>query len=626
MASRRARRRAGSSRGSSTRVWLGRLVIGMFVLGALLVPVGYMWLKNYLRSDGFRLLVNLKVSEALEVEAEFDKFKWDGIELSAPNFIAEGEGLIRRIEAEELKTEVRFVPLLRKRVEIEELQLRRLHVEVDVTKDGPQFEDDGRKALKFETARIDELSGVVDFGETSLRWGEVKGVLKPGQGRGAYEASLSRGQLFTPLSLFPKLDLQKADLRYLDDELIVKNGSWKVFSSGRLETEGEIDFGSGDYLFEGSLVDVQCEEVVPEDWAKRITGELTSSFTVEGEMKKTPLIAGDLRLSDGYLTALPVLDRIASYTATERFRRLSLRRAELKFRQEGKRLELTDIVVVSEGLLRIEGSLTIDDGQLDGDLQLGLTPSTLASIPGAAHRVFHPGREGLHWTPVKITGTTKYPQEDLSDRLIAAGFEWMYEMVNGQLVLKHGGKVAGELAETLWNAGGAAADLGAEIIGRGSDILSGVTSPLKPLQDGVGNVIEGILGLPRRSGEKSPPGELPELPGEEEEPGKKEDPTGEEKEKTPADEQTGQDEKKEGRLPLLRDLGKVPGKALDLLGRELGLDPGEKKPAEGESPGAQEKRAKGQKESEGSGEKGKLPDKAPKKQKSILERELGIER
>ncbi|MEE3179617.1 MAG: hypothetical protein VX317_08040, partial [Verrucomicrobiota bacterium] len=181
MASRRERRRAGSSRGSSTRVWLGRLLVGILVLGALLVPVSYMWLKNYLRSDGFRLLVNLKVSEALEVEAEFDKFKWDGIEVSAPNFIAEGEGLIRRIEAEELKTEVRFVPLLRKRVETEELQVRRLHVEVDVTKDGPQFEDDGRKALKFETARIDELSGTVDFGETALRWGEVKGILKPGQ-------------------------------------------------------------------------------------------------------------------------------------------------------------------------------------------------------------------------------------------------------------------------------------------------------------------------------------------------------------------------------------------------------------------------------------------------------------
>ena len=626
MASRRERRRAGSSRGSSTRVWLGRLLVGILVLGALLVPVSYMWLKNYLRSDGFRLLVNLKVSEALEVEAEFDTFKWDGIELSAPNFIAEGEGLIRRIEAEELKTEVRFVPLLRKRVETEELQVRRLHVEVDVTRDGPQFEESGRQVVKFETARIDELSGVVDFGETALRWDGMKGILKPGQGRGSYEASLSRGQLLTPLSLFPRLDLKEMVLRYIDDELILKNGSWKVFSSGRMATEGEIDFGSGDYFFEGILDDVQCDEVVPENWARRITGELTSTFTVEGEIGETPLIEGDLRLSGGYLTALPVLDRIASYTAIERFRRLSLRRAELKFRQEGKRLELTDIVVVSDGLLRIEGRLTIEDGQLDGDLHLGLTPSTLASIPGAAHRVFHPGREGLHWTPVKITGTTKAPQEDLSDRLIAAGFEWMYEMVNGQLVLRQGGKVAGDLAKTLWKTGGAAADLGAEIIGRGTDILSGIPNPVKPLQDGIGSVIEGILGLPRRRDGNHVPGELPELPGEEKEPGKKEDPTGEAKEKTPADENTGRDDKKEGRLPLLRDLGKVPGKALDLIGRELGIESGEKKAEDEEAPGEKGKRADEKEKSPGTGEKGKLPNQPPKKQKSLPDRELGIKK
>ncbi|MEC9053685.1 MAG: hypothetical protein VX633_00145, partial [Verrucomicrobiota bacterium] len=74
---------------------------------------------------------------------------------------------------------------------------------------------------------------------------------------------------------------------------------------------------------------------MPEDWAKRISGELMSDFVVEGEIGRTPLITGELGLSDGHLTALPVLDRIASYTRTERFRRLSLRKADLKFRQEG---------------------------------------------------------------------------------------------------------------------------------------------------------------------------------------------------------------------------------------------------------------------------------------------------
>ena len=619
MASRRARRRAGQSRrGGSAGVWLGRLVLGVVVLVVIAGLGGYLWLKNYLRSDGFRQMVNLKVSEMLEVEGAFDEFQWDGMELRAPNFMAEGNELIRRIEVEDLKSEIRFGALLRKRVETPEVQVGRLHVELDVTRDGPRLETGGRKVVEFGNARIDELSGEVDFGKTSLRWDKVRGALKPGQGSGSYDVSLARGQVLTPLALFPELDLQQATVRFMDDELILQDGSFRVFASGSLQTGGQLDLGTGEYLFEGHLSEVLCEEVVPEDWAKRITGRLTSRFMVGGEGKQAPLIEGDLELADGYLTALPVLDRIAAYTSTERFRRLSLRRAGLHFRHEGKRLELTDIVVVSDGLLRIEGTLAIDDGRLDGDLLLGVTPRTLANIPGAAHRVFHPGKEDLLWTPVKISGTTQYPREDLSDRLIVAGFEWMYEMVDGKLVLKQSGEVAGDVANALWETGGSAAKLGAEILGKGTSILSGVPNPVGPLRNGVGSVIEGILGTPRRpeqgEGENGPAlPRLPGLPG-----GNKE---GERKpgEKAPLEQAP--------RIPLVPELRGIPGKALDLIERELGIEQ-----AEDKKPAGEEKRESGKnsgKESKkkpsepgGAGEKDRATRRKPK---SFLERELGID-
>ena len=581
-------------------MWLGRLAIAVFVLSILLIPGGYIWLKNYLRSEGFRSMVNQKVSQVLEAEAAFDEFQWDGMEVTAPTFIAEGPDLIRRIEADELKAEVRFGPLLGKRVETDSLRLSRLHVEVDVAKDGPQLEENRRQVVKFEHALIDELSGTVNMGGTALRWSGIRGQLRPGQGRGSYEGALTRGQLLTPLTLFPRLDLEQADLRYTEyGELILKSGSWKVFSSGQLETGGFLDFRVGDFDFEGKLKGVQCDEVVPEDWAKRITGELRSDFTVSGKIGKIPLITGEVQLSNGHLTALPVLDRIASYTSTERFRRLSLRSANLEFMHKGDRLELTNIDIVSEGLLRIEGSLTIDGGQLDGDLRLGLTPSTLSRIPGAAHRVFEPGTDGLHWTPVKISGTTDSPQEDLSDRLIAAGFEWMYEMVNGELVLKSGGKVAGDLGRALWNTGGTAVDIGADILGRGSDILSGVGGQVKPLGDGVNNIIEGILGLPLvPKGGKLP--DLPGLPGGSKTPGN-----------DPFDNTPEETERPEPGLPLIRDLGTIPGRALDLLDRGLGGDPAGKRKTE-DPENAEEKQSEGSRKTPDAEEK-TLPSQPPKK-------------
>ena len=602
-------------------MWLGRSVLGFLVLAVISALGGYLWLKHYLRSDGFRQMVNLKVSAALEVEAAFDEFKWDGMEMTSPNFQAEGDALIRRVEVEDLKSEISLGALLRKRVETPEVRVGRLHVEVDVTRDGPRFETGGRQFVKFDTASIDELSGEVDFGETSLYWNDVRGALQPGQTQGSYAVSLARGQLLTPLSLFPTLDLKKAKLRVVDDELILQDGNFEVFASGRLQTEGEIDLGNGDYFFEGRLTEVFCEEIVPEDWAKRITGQVASDFTVQAEGKKPPVISGDLRLRDGYLTALPVLDRIAAYTSTERFRRLSLRLAGLNFRQEGKRLELRDILVVSDGLLRIEGTLFIDDGRLDGDLLLGLTPRTLARIPGAAHRVFHPGKEDLLWTPVKISGTTKHPREDLSDRLIVAGFEWMYEMVDGELVLKQSGKAAGDVANALWEAGGSAARIGAEILERGSNLLSGVANPVGPIRNGVGNVIEGILGRPQQpaKGEEDPRRALPELPALPR-PGRVNQ--GEPDEEVPGE--------REPKIPLVPELGRFPGKALDLIERELGIrqpekkkDEGSNKEERGKDPGPQTGPEGAEKAPPGRAtERDRVPRKKPE---DFLERELGID-
>ena len=608
-------------------MWLGRFVIGFVVLSGLAVLGGYFWLQNYLRSDGFRQMVNAKVSEQLEVNAEFDKFSWDGMELTAPNFIAEGEAMIRRIELEGLKTEVKFGPLLRKRVETQNVQARRLHVEVDVTKNGPEFESEGRQAFKFRTAQIDEVSGEVDFGESALKWSDMRGEISPGQNRGSYVGRLSRGTLLTPLSLFPKLDLKEANLRYTDRALILKDGTWRVFESGLLATEGDIDFGTGQYFFSGALENVECGEVVPEDWTKRLTGVLKSDFTVEGKGKNAPLIIGDLELNNGNLMALPVLDRIAAYTATDRFRRLDLRKATMKFRHQGERLELSDIVIVSDGLMRIEGKLIIEGGRLDGDLKLGVTPRTLATIPGASTRVFHSGKDDMLWTPVKITGTTKFPREDLSDRLIAAGFEWMYEMVDGRLVLKQSGKVAGEIAKTLWDSGGKAASLGADIIGQGANILTGVPNPIGPIRNGVGSVIEGILGSPRPK--ENDPEELPELPGEEKK-AEGEEEKGKPKAGAPEGEkQPALEEKK----PSTTNLSELPGKALGLLGRELGIEiPGtapkeeEKKAEEGKPASDSAKDREGEPEKPTLETKEKVDSKKalPKKAGSILERELGV--
>lgn len=478
--------------------------MGIVVLGTVLVLGGYFWFHSYLRSEKFRLLVNERVGEKLEVTASFDKFDWDGMEVHAPTFRASGDDMISNIELEGLQTEVRFAPLLRKRVETQEIQARRLNIDLDVTREGPSLEG-GNKAFKFSSARIDDLSGSVDFGSSKLRWDDVRAKLTPAR-RSGYAAVLTGGKLLTPLSLFPKLDLTDATISYSDKVLYVKEGDWKVYESGRLETDGSIDFVSGLYRFNGDLENVQCHEVLPEDWVKKLSGTLSANFTVEGAGKKGPVVEGDILLDQGVLKALPVLDRISAYALSDRFRVLSFEHASLKFKQKGDRLELWDIDISSDGLMRIVGSMVIQGNEIEGDLQLGVTPQTIAHIPGATEKVFKPGESGLHWTPVKVWGTRTLPQEDLSKRLIAAGIEWMYEVVDGRLVLRNSGRLASDVARGLWATTSTAAKIGAELLEKGTKLIPDNLPIPNPL-----DVINGILGNTTREEEREQ-GVLPDVP------------------------------------------------------------------------------------------------------------------
>jgi hypothetical protein len=96
-------------------------------------------------------------------------------------------------------------------------------------------------------------------------------------------------------------------------------------------------------------------------------------------------------------------------------------------------LTLTNLVVESSGLARIEGSLRVGaGGDLSGELQLGLDQTALRQLPGARETVFTTARNGWYWSPVQLGGTLSAPSEDLSSRLATS--------IAGAVLLKESGK------------------------------------------------------------------------------------------------------------------------------------------------------------------------------------------
>jgi len=321
---------------------------------------------------------------------------------------------------------------------------------------------------------------------------------------GAYDVNLTDGLIKTSWFGSP-LNLISARGKYQNGRIFITDSKSEVYESGVLNLDGEV--GRGEFGLYGNLRDVQVGELVPEDWKQRVTGDLVTEFKVSSGLlradgtRRDPKLRGVLELERGVLTSLPILDTIAAYANTSRFRRLDFSEAKLKYHKQGNRIELSEIMLASEGLVRIEGRLILEEGgKLDGHFRVGITPGTLTHIPGAETKVFIRGEKGLLWAPLRITGQLDNPKEDLTDRMIAAAGERMFELVpeTGKMALKFAHDSAVQLPGKAVETGNEALEAGAGALKKG---LEG---------DVVGGVEEGVRGIfnliPERSDNSSDKG------------------------------------------------------------------------------------------------------------------------
>lgn len=486
--SRRSRRRRKGSGGA----WIGKALLGLIVLGVIAGAVVFGIIRSYLHSDSFRRFLSVKASDVAGVDGEFEPFRWDGLAVNSPAFKGSGQGLVKDLRIEGLHTEVGLGGLSRGTWEIQSSRVERLKVTVDARKQTVS----GRPAVgetptlpagdqKSWLPKKIELKGL-DVGEllvsAALEQGQVNvsGVrlhVEPGETRKSYLITATDGVLAPPPGIVPELRLNEAKLRWQDGDCFLSEATASIWKDGIIQANGEWSQGTGNYSIEGTLRGVKCEEVFNEDWSKRFTGNLETTFGAGNASNKLD-VRGSLAIHDGVLTALPVLDALAAYSDTRRFRILPLSTAKTDWRWTKDELFLSKLVLASEGLVRLEGDIHIRGRELDGNFNLGLAPGTLASIPGAETRVFSPGSHGLLWTPLRITGTLDDPKEDLTDRLIAAAGMRMFHVIpeTGEKVIRFTQSVVKDAPEKIIDQGG-------RILEKGSDIV-----------DGVGGVLDGILG------------------------------------------------------------------------------------------------------------------------------------
>jgi hypothetical protein len=417
---------------------LGFAVLGLLVLTLVLLVTARIMFAHYLHSEAFRRSLGEAAANALQASrADFSPLEFDGSLVYGENFTAARDdgGAFSTISADQLRASFDWHGLLRHKVQIDELKIERLNVQAPARPGSigsaaesilAPLEAPASGSGSGKEWTVDLRKAVI--GEANWHWsddppGGITGVgmtLVP-DGGGAWVIEAQGGTVRQ--AGWPALELENADMRWQSPTLYItssslRNGSGRLSVTGSVETRQSVDL-------QVKLEGVDIQPLLSPDWRAKLSGRLAGQVHVQAPLGtddpgRAVTVSGSATLTEGELTALPILDEIGTFTQTERFRRLELSSASADFTRTPDRLDVRNLVVESEGLIRVEGDYSVVNGQIDGTFQVGLTPATLQWIPGAQEQVFLGNRAGYRWASMRLTGPAEHPVDDLTPRLAAA--------------------------------------------------------------------------------------------------------------------------------------------------------------------------------------------------------------
>lgn len=515
--SRRSQRKSAAAKKQSKSPAWGRWGVRLTVAGMMVAAVGsvagYVWLRSYLGSPAFRMMILSHAEKNLKAETSMSPLRWDGFQVNADSFEANGAEAMKQIRAEGIKTGIDAGGVIRGVWSVSPSRITKLSATWDTTapvsaahaganeapsvagsETKPWYDAWIPKAIETDSLIINDSTFRLITADGDVLWSGTRWEVDPTDSFDKCKLRGNGGRMVLPFAWAPELKLEKMRLTYQKGYIYLTDATCRVYQNGHLDLGGELDLQNRSYSLEGSLRDVMCHEVLPADWRQRLTGKVGSSFVIRSG-SSTPTVKGHLQIDQGILTALPILDKLAAYSQSLRFRTLTLHAAECDYEWSGDRIVLTNVKLGSEGLARMEGKITFTRSgpgsayQLNGDFQVGLAPGTLAQIPGAEEDVFSPGERGLLWAPMHLSGTLDDPKEDLSERLMAAAGARMFEIIpaTGVKVLKYT-QQAVEDAATGKGVVNKAVEAGGKVLESGTGVVDQAVQ-------GATGVVDGVMGI-----------------------------------------------------------------------------------------------------------------------------------
>lgn len=450
---RRVRRSSKKNAGGLKNVLLKILSLLVCLL-FISVFVGYFVAKSYLEGDSFRATIEEEVQRELKVDrVQLKPLSFDGAHIGTAGVQVTTDAWIKSLVVNGLDITVDRGDLWNRLLHMNEIVLNQVKLDLDLDRldvPPPEFPEKPEsfftrftpQTMVFDKVNFKEFSLNIYKGEdvysaTNLR---IK-VLPVSKGK-EMVMDVTGGHIVLPYAWLKSVQLVQANLRYHPDRITLVKSSFQA-DPGEIEIEGE--WVNSLQTWSGTLIvrNAELSHLLEDDWKKSLTGRLYITGRLKGDARGLANVRSSVKLEKANLMALPILDKLAAFAKTARFRSISFNEAHAQLNYDGKLWMVEDLVLASEGLLRVEGNMTIDSRQnIQGSLFIGLPAGLLTHIPGAEEQIFlasnNGGKMGLLWARVNISGTLDDPQEDLSARMLTAAGMRMFDKAagSGKQILK----------------------------------------------------------------------------------------------------------------------------------------------------------------------------------------------
>ncbi len=491
MSKRRRRSGSSSSKGKINPLKVVLITGGILMIGLVVVLlIAKSSLDSWMKGEGLRNFLTGKAAVILKSEVTLGATKWEGSQVYAEGFSARGyeDAAFAKLDLDSIRATNGGSK--KGAVQIPEVKINRMNIEFSPARKKGKFPASAgtgadSKALpewltKWLPNRVEIGEIRVDAGNLEINDATGKKIVSLKSVRTKvmpdFETKIweikGQGGNFHVESL-PEMKLKDMALRWKNKNLFLNQVALGIFKDGYIDGLGEISFENSapklDLELNVSRIDVH-EVMRDEQWKKRLSGTLRGKIMVLGNPGNLHQ-EGTIYLEEGLLKSLPILETIAGYTRSEKFKRLALNEAHSDFVRKGDRIELRNLVVQSDGLLRLVGKVDIDGEQLRGNLRIGVVPGTLRWIPGAEQSVFTESKDGFLWAGMVLAGTTAKPEEDLSGRLILAAGEAILKELPEETLNQAKKLLSGEKSV------GGASDATGEVINQGKKVID-LLSPL----------------------------------------------------------------------------------------------------------------------------------------------------